>query len=142
MSTETCIIVREPQGFRPIYPTIATPSYSPPCRLSYSLSYGSMYVLYKERLGLPLAYHIIMSRLVPCEVTVYSQPLRRLSRATSLFSRLHSGPVASCMMSTTQETISPVTQGSPWMALVALWRSLSAPSPAPALSAAGGFRSF
>jgi len=69
---------------------------------------ASMYVLKKERLGLPPTYHTIMSRLVPCEVTVHSQPLR-LSRATSLCSELHSGPVASCMMSTTQETLSPVT---------------------------------
>ena len=63
-----------------------------------------MYVLRKEHLGLPLMYHTIMLRLVPCEVTVHSQPLC-LSRATSLCSRLHSGPVVSCIMSTMQETI-------------------------------------
>ena len=100
------------------------PSYSLHCRLSCSLSYGLNVCTLKRASGIASNVSYIMLHLVPCEVTVYSQPLRRLSRATSLFSRLHSGPVASCMMSTTQETISPVTQGSPWMALVALWRSL------------------
>ena len=104
MSTETRIIVRKPQGFRSIYPTILLLA---DCLVVPAMA--SMSVLKKERLGLPPTYHTIMSRLVPCELTVYSQPIR-LSRATSLCSRLHSGPVVSCMMSITQETISPVTQ--------------------------------